>query len=176
MENEIQIQLNFRSKKPLSEQLQEAMHRLFQAGALPPGAQLPTVRKLAAQLQVNFNTVARVYRILDQEGMISTQQGRGTYVVDPSEAMPAEEFQDDDERGEALVNEMLEKAARMHIPQRILQEALDQRIRQENDGMQIIPRKKIHTIQKKRMVTPTWYREVLGVREKTGIKKGRKGR
>jgi len=38
------------------------------------------VRQLAEELRVNFNTVARAYRILDEAGVISTQQGRGTYI------------------------------------------------------------------------------------------------
>lgn len=50
-------------------------------GELKPGDQLPTVRVLAKKLKVNFNTVARAYRLLDSGGLISTQQGRGTYVL-----------------------------------------------------------------------------------------------
>jgi GntR family transcriptional regulator len=55
---------------------------------LKPGDQLPTVRQLALELRVNFNTVARAYRMLDEAGLISTQQGRGTYILErPSAAM-----------------------------------------------------------------------------------------
>lgn len=53
-------------------------------GALNPGDQLPTVRQLAADLRINFNTVARAYRLLDEEGLISTQHGRGTFILNPS--------------------------------------------------------------------------------------------
>ena len=65
------------------------------SGALKPGDQLPTVRQMAAELRVNFNTVARAYRILDDLGLISTQQGRGTYIWEPGsgeevERAPAE--------------------------------------------------------------------------------------
>ena len=53
---------------------------------LQQGDQLPTVRQLAAELRVNFNTVARAYRLLDEADLISTQQGRGTYIWEaPSE-------------------------------------------------------------------------------------------
>ena len=45
-----------------------------------PATELPTVRQLATDLRVNFNTVARAYRMLDEAGLISTQHGRGTYV------------------------------------------------------------------------------------------------
>lgn len=51
-------------------------------GDLKPGDQLPTVRQLASDLQINFNTVARAYRMLDEKGIISTQHGRGTFILD----------------------------------------------------------------------------------------------
>jgi GntR family transcriptional regulator len=51
-------------------------------GVLKPGDQLPTVRALAEELRINFNTVARAYRILDEARIISTQQGRGTYITE----------------------------------------------------------------------------------------------
>jgi GntR family transcriptional regulator len=50
------------------------------AGKLKPGDQLPTVRQLATDLRINPNTVARAYDILDSDNVITTQQGRGTYV------------------------------------------------------------------------------------------------
>jgi len=54
------------------------------SGELAQGQQLPTVRRQAAELGVNFNTVARAYRMLDEAGGISTQHGRGTYVLGPA--------------------------------------------------------------------------------------------
>lgn len=50
-------------------------------GDIKPGDQLPTVRDLAGELKVHFNTVARSYRLLDKAGLISTQHGRGTYIL-----------------------------------------------------------------------------------------------
>jgi GntR family transcriptional regulator len=47
-----------------------------------PGDQLPTVRQLATDLRINFNTVARAYKLLDEAGAISTQHGRGTYILE----------------------------------------------------------------------------------------------
>jgi len=78
---EIDMQINFRSKKTISEQLIDELLWLIEQGKLEAGAQLPPVRDLASQLQVHFNTVARAYRQLDLLGFISTQQGRGTYVL-----------------------------------------------------------------------------------------------
>jgi GntR family transcriptional regulator len=81
-------ELDFRSHTPIYVQLVERIKHLVATGVLAPGDQLPTVRQMAAELRVNFNTVARAYRILDEAGVISTQQGRGTYVLEP---MPPEQ-------------------------------------------------------------------------------------
>ena len=78
------IEINLQSHVPIYVQLMDQVKHLIAAGALKPGDQLPTVRQLAADLRVNFNTVARSYRLLDEEGVISTQHGRGTYILSPT--------------------------------------------------------------------------------------------
>jgi GntR family transcriptional regulator len=83
----MQVNLDFRSKIPIYVQIIDQIKDLIAVGVLHPGDQLPTVRQLAADLRVNFNTVARAYRLLDEAGVISTQQGRGTYAL---ERLPAE--------------------------------------------------------------------------------------
>jgi GntR family transcriptional regulator len=75
------LQLDFRSGIPIYHQVVERIKEHIADGRLKPGDQLPTVRSLALELRVNFNTIARSYRILDEAGIISTQQGRGTYVM-----------------------------------------------------------------------------------------------
>ena len=57
---------------------------MIATGELQPGDQLPTVRQLAADLRINFNTVARAYRLLDEEQIISTHHGRGTFILKPT--------------------------------------------------------------------------------------------
>jgi len=76
------IQLDFRSGTPIYTQIVEQVKQQLVSGMLNPGDQLPTVRALALELRVNFNTVARAYRLLDEAGIISTQQGRGTYILE----------------------------------------------------------------------------------------------
>jgi GntR family transcriptional regulator len=79
--------IDLRSGVPAYIQIIENIQRLAGNGDLKPGDQLPTVRQMAAELRVNHNTVARAYRLLDEAGVISTQHGRGTYLVEqPSEA------------------------------------------------------------------------------------------
>ena len=72
--------LDFRSRQPIYIQIVEQVRLQVSRGDIKTGDQLPTVRQLAADLRVNFNTVARAYRMLDEAGLISTQHGRGTYV------------------------------------------------------------------------------------------------
>lgn len=82
----MQINLDFRSGQPIYVQIMDQIRQMIASGHLKPGDQLPTVRQLATDLRVNFNTVARAYRLLDEAGLISTQQGRGTYIWEkPSE-------------------------------------------------------------------------------------------
>jgi GntR family transcriptional regulator len=75
------LEIDFRSGIPIYLQVAERIKERIASGWITPGDQLPTVRSLALELRVNFNTVARSYRILDEVGIISTQQGRGTYVM-----------------------------------------------------------------------------------------------
>ena len=56
-------------------------------GRLKPGSQLPTVRGLAVDLQVNPNTVARAYNELEIRGLVSTQHGTGTFISDKEIAL-----------------------------------------------------------------------------------------
>ncbi len=69
------------SKAPIYIQVEEQIRSFIAAGQLRPGDQLPTIRELAADLRVNYNTIARVYLDLDRDGVISTQRGRGTFVA-----------------------------------------------------------------------------------------------
>lgn len=65
---------------PLYQQIAEQIKRAIAVGALTPGEKLPTVKALAHELKLNANTVARVYRDLEREGIIDTAPGRGSFV------------------------------------------------------------------------------------------------
>jgi GntR family transcriptional regulator len=82
------IALDFRSDEPLYLQIAHQMEQLVGKGELKLGDQLPTVRELATELRINFNTVGRAYHVLDESRLISTQRGRGTYIWEqPTEEM-----------------------------------------------------------------------------------------
>jgi len=76
------LRVDVRSKVPAYRQIVEQVRTSVAAGTLAPGDQLPTVRALATEAALHFNTVARAYRQLDRAGIISTQQGRGSFIVD----------------------------------------------------------------------------------------------
>src|SRR5437879_5490930 len=69
---------------PLATQLAWKLKALMAAGHLRPGARLPGVRDLAELAGVNANTVRAVYARLDQQGLIRSEHGRGTFVAEGS--------------------------------------------------------------------------------------------
>jgi GntR family transcriptional regulator len=65
---------------PIYLQIESQVKQAIAAGALKQEESLPPVRKLAAELRVNPNTVARAYQNLERDGVIRTVQGGGCYV------------------------------------------------------------------------------------------------
>ena len=81
-----------RDKTPLYAQIEQGLRAAIATGRLGLGEQLPTVRQLAVDLQVNANTVARVYADLEKSGVLETRRGVGSFVaVGRDSARPAEE-------------------------------------------------------------------------------------
>ncbi len=105
------IRLNPRRRESIYLQIVSQIKHLVSSGRLKIGEQLPTVRQLAAELNLNPNTVARAYNQLVQEGVIAAQQGRGTYVyqMPPS----SESRKSRRERVIAEVEELLRDAERI---------------------------------------------------------------
>ena len=107
----MQIQLDFRSKVPIYVQIIDRVKHGIASGELHPGDQLPPIRDLAAELDVNFTTVARAYRLLDEEGLISTQHGRGTYILPQPEGQADDALRREDLS--RLTRHFLNEAARL---------------------------------------------------------------
>jgi len=111
----MQIKLDFRSKIPIYIQIIDQIKHLIASSVLKPDDQLPTVRELASDLDVNFTTVARAYRLLDEAGLISTQHGRGTYVLPLPEGRSKGDFRREDL--ERLTRHFLNESARLGYAQ-----------------------------------------------------------
>ncbi len=103
------------SEVPLGTQLAWKLRTAIATGVLRPGERLPGVRELAELAGVNVNTVRSVYARLEEQGLVASEHGRGTFVA--SAAGPREELA-------RLVEAAGEQARRAGIEPRELAEAL----------------------------------------------------
>ena len=79
------FEINEKSSIPVWLQLKNRIIYLITSGYYKPGDQLPTVRGLAVEAEVNYNTVSKVYMSLEQDGYVETRQRHGAFVRDVSE-------------------------------------------------------------------------------------------
>jgi GntR family transcriptional regulator len=68
---------------PIHRQIRDQIRASILSGQLHPGEELPTLRALAVGLSVNPNTIARVYAWLERKGLVTTEDGSGTFVALP---------------------------------------------------------------------------------------------
>ena len=86
------VAIDPRDSTPIYAQLDRAVRAAIASGRLHPGDQLPTVRQLAVDLQINANTVARVYADLERSGILETRRGVGSFIrASPAEARSPDE-------------------------------------------------------------------------------------
>jgi GntR family transcriptional regulator len=81
------IRVDPASGVPVVRQIVDSLRVLLVEGKLSPGAVLPSVRRVAMELGVHFNTVAEAYRLLASEGWLDLKHGRSALVVE--RAVPA---------------------------------------------------------------------------------------
>jgi GntR family transcriptional regulator len=86
------LALDSRDPTPIYAQVERGLRAAIATSRLRPGEQLPTVRQLAVDLQVNANTIARVYADLERAGVIETKRGVGSFIsATPAKAHPPRE-------------------------------------------------------------------------------------
>jgi GntR family transcriptional regulator len=74
------LHLNPNSGLPVYRQMILQLRERIAGGQLAPGAQLPSVRELSAELHVNPLTVAKAYQFLERDGLVEFRRGQGTFV------------------------------------------------------------------------------------------------
>jgi len=79
------ILISNKSDQPIYEQIKDQIKREVLSGNLKNGAELPSIRKLAQELQVSVITTKRAYDDLEQEGFIESVGGKGTFISDQKE-------------------------------------------------------------------------------------------
>lgn len=89
---------------PIYLQAANSIKRDIVTGKLPPGAKLPSVRDLAVEYTINPNTVSRVYKELESEGVCFTRRGMGTFVTED----PGKVDQMKEEMAGTLIRDFLE--------------------------------------------------------------------
>jgi len=129
------LQIDFRSGLPIYIQIVNQVQAQIASGILNPGDQLPTVRALAEELRVNFNTVARAYRILDEARVISTQQGRGTYITEIPPPKVTEKLRK--EALEALTQRYISEAVRLDFSQEEIIETVQEQLKNSNETKEL---------------------------------------
>lgn len=88
------VSIDPRDPTPIYAQLERGLRAAIATSRLRAGDQLPTVRQLAVDLQVNANTVARVYAELERSGVIETKRGVGSFIsATPARAHPPREHE-----------------------------------------------------------------------------------
>lgn len=102
-----------RSKAPIYEQLLEQLRWQITMGFLAPDEPLPSVRTLGAELGINPNTIQKAYRQMEQEGLIYSRPGRGSFVT-PATGEQRRKQQDGQK---ALLEREIRKAKEMGISQ-----------------------------------------------------------
>jgi GntR family transcriptional regulator len=123
----LMLHIDFRSGLPIYTQIVNQVQTQVAGGMLKPGDQLPTVRALAEELRVNFNTVARAYRILDEARIISTQQGRGTYITEIPPPKVTEKLRR--ESLQALTDRFITEAMRLEFSKEDIREMIEDQLK-----------------------------------------------
>ncbi|MEF3302807.1 GntR family transcriptional regulator [Paenibacillus sp. GYB003] len=77
----IPIRLSEDSAEPMYHQIEVQLRSLILSGTLPTGTLLPSIRELAQDLSCSIITIRRVYQDLENEGLLRTKQGTGTFVA-----------------------------------------------------------------------------------------------
>jgi GntR family transcriptional regulator len=128
------LQIDFRSGLPIYTQIVDQVQAQVASEILKPGDQLPTVRALAEELRVNFNTVARAYRILDEARIISTQQGRGTYITEKPPPDVSKKLRE--ETLEALTQRYISEAMRLEFSKSEIRQMVSDQIKVWNESQE----------------------------------------
>jgi GntR family transcriptional regulator len=108
--------------RPLYLQIMEQIERRVAVGDLPPGTELPSIRELAASLQVSVITIKRAYLELERAGVISTRHGKGSFVADSpglQSTLQEESFREHLRRSIELA--VLLKMTRTEIQKRVIE-------------------------------------------------------
>jgi len=127
----MQIRIDNSSERAVYQQIIDQVKRDIALGRLIKDERLPSVRQLAEQLAINPNTIAKAYRQMEQEGIIVTRAGAGTFVANLDSNLSRSVRK-------KIISEQLERAAieafHMQIDKKKLQEWFNSSVEKFNLG------------------------------------------
>ena len=123
------------SGTPIYRQVADQVRQAVAGGTLRPGDRLPSVRELAVELAINPNTIAKAYQELERDGVIETPRGRGSFIADRDQGLPAEARREKLRPAvERLVVEAYHLGVRDEDVQRMVQRLLEEARRKRDNG------------------------------------------
>ena len=114
------INIDFRDRRPIYEQLVDAVKEQIMRGILAEDEQLPSVRALAAELGINPNTIQKAYSELERQGVTYTVSGKGGFVANTKGKILESKKLDITKRLQAIAHE----AKALGIEFNVLEDAL----------------------------------------------------
>lgn len=122
------MEMDWESGIPIWLQVKQGILHAILSGRFKPGDQLPTVRQLAVELSINYNTVNKAYMDLEREGFIISRRGRGTFISEKNG------ITNEIETGliEGIIDDFLQKMLSAGVsPDKVL-DLIDQRIQKHD--------------------------------------------
>jgi GntR family transcriptional regulator len=106
----MKLSISNTSELPIYAQIKGQIKEAILSGDLPENTTLPSLRKLAAGLKISVLTTSRAYRELEEEGFVTSVQGKGCYVMPRGSKLIREQLLREIERGLGIAIEAAEKA------------------------------------------------------------------
>ena len=123
------LEIDYNNGLPVWIQVKNRLSYLIAVGDYNSGDRLPTVRALAVDLDISYNTVNRAYMDLEREGYITTRKGRGTFVAEiDKKSLPAI-----DETVSMLADEMIRAGINAGMNDADIEALVTQRLKQRTN-------------------------------------------
>jgi GntR family transcriptional regulator len=122
------IRVDTASFTPFYEQVKQQVRNQIGTGTLRAGDPLPSIRELASSLLLNPNTVARAYRELEKEALITTRKGRGCFVAAGASELVRKGRLDDLGR---MLGKVVDESRRLELTPDALKNLLDRSLQRK---------------------------------------------
>ena len=121
----VQITIDENSGIPIWLQLRNRLIYLITSGSYAVGDKLPTMREMAVELGINYNTVSKVYQDIERDGYIVSKRGRGTFVHDGYRA----DGESACNAADSLADSFIQQCRELGVPRRDIMGLVERRLR-----------------------------------------------